>query len=208
VAAAAGAPRAQLEPELANAVAPAHEQTIVAGMDGIAAPGDRTPALPAAVMPPRDPSLPALHLDIGTPLASSNWDQQLGQRVIWMAGQHHQVAEIRLNPPELGPVELRLTLDSQQGGQQASLHFASPHAEVRETLENALPRLRELMADAGISLGNATVGSESFSRQPAPEQGRQSAQATAATPHGSTAAAVAATRAPLRRGSGLVDTFA
>ncbi|MDP2878869.1 MAG: hypothetical protein Q8N74_05000, partial [Sulfuricella sp.] len=44
------------------------------------------------------------------------------------------------------------------------------HSAVREAIETALPRLREMLADNGIMLGNVTVGSESFSQQQASDQ--------------------------------------
>ena len=83
-----------------------------------------------------------------------------------MANQSRQVAELHLNPPNLGPLEVRLTINSDQ----ASAMFVSHHAAVREAIEAALPRLREMLADNGIMLGNTTVSSESFSQQQAFDQ--------------------------------------
>jgi flagellar hook-length control protein FliK len=83
-----------------------------------------------------------------------------------MANQSHQVAELHLNPPNLGPIEVRLTISNDQ----ASAVFVSHQSVVREAIETALPRLREMLADNGIMLGNVTVGSESFSQQQAPDQ--------------------------------------
>jgi flagellar hook-length control protein FliK len=84
-----------------------------------------------------------------------------------MANQSQQVAELHLNPPNLGPLEVRLTISNDQ----ASASFVSLHSAVREAIETALPRLREMLADNGIMLGNVTVGSESFSQQQASDQG-------------------------------------
>jgi flagellar hook-length control protein FliK len=150
---------------------------------------------------------PAASVAIQAPLGTPGWDSQLGEHVVWISNRQLQSAEISINPPELGPMELRLTLDNAQSGQQATLQFSSPHAEVREALENALPQLREAMADAGITLGNATVGSDSFRDQAAAER-----QATTPGFAGPAAAPVAeaspAVIPATRRGNGLVDTFA
>jgi flagellar hook-length control protein FliK len=99
-------------------------------------------------------------------VGSAEWGGAVGEKVVWMANQNHQVAELHLNPPNLGPLEVRLTISNDQ----ASALFVSHHSAVREAIETALPRLREMLADNGIMLGNVTVGSESFSQQQASDQ--------------------------------------
>jgi flagellar hook-length control protein FliK len=98
-------------------------------------------------------------------------------------------------------------------GDQATATFTSANASVREALENAMPRLREILQGSGVSLGQTDVGAES-SQQSAgrgengdnPARGRGRDVDTAA-PHG----LALGENAPadwLRRGDGLVDTFA
>ncbi|MCX7672007.1 MAG: flagellar hook-length control protein FliK [Thiobacillaceae bacterium] len=99
------------------------------------------------------------------PLRAQGWESELAQRVLWMAGRQQQWAEIVVNPPELGLIEIHLRLS----GKEASAYFYSPHASVRELLDGSLPRLRELLAGAGIQLGQAQIGQESL------QQGRQDA---------------------------------
>lgn len=86
---------------------------------------------------------------------SAGWDNALGQKIVWMVSQQQQVAELSLNPPDLGPLQIVLTVDNDQ----ASAMFVSNNADVRQALEAALPRLKEMMADSGISLGNTTISS-------------------------------------------------
>lgn len=105
-------------------------------------------------------------LPVSPNVGSVAWGGAVGERVVWMANQNHQVAELHLNPPNLGPLEVRLTLNNDQ----ATAMFVTQHSAVREALETALPRLREMLADNGIMLGNVTVGSESFSQQQTSEQ--------------------------------------
>jgi hypothetical protein len=94
---------------------------------------------------------------VGTP----EWGGAVADKVVWMANQNHQVAELHLNPPNLGPVEVRLTINQDQ----ASAMFVAHHSAVRDAIETALPTLREMLADSGIMLGNATVSAESFGQQ-------------------------------------------
>ena len=86
---------------------------------------------------------------VGTPA----WDQQLGQKVVWMAAGGDQSATLTLNPPDLGPVQVVLTVTNDQ----ADAAFMSAQPEVRQALEAAMPRLREMMSEAGIAFGSATV---------------------------------------------------
>jgi flagellar hook-length control protein FliK len=89
------------------------------------------------------------------------WNDAFSQKVVWMAGQQHQQADIQINPPNLGPVEVRLSLNQDQ----ASLMFISPHAAVRDAIQSALPRLQDMMASSGLTLGNVFVGSEAAQQQ-------------------------------------------
>ncbi|GAB4515569.1 MAG: hypothetical protein Tsb0026_21100 [Sulfuricaulis sp.] len=74
-----------------------------------------------------------------------------------MVSQQQQIVELSLNPPDLGPLQVVLSVNNDQ----ASAMFISQNADVRQALEAALPRLKEMMADSGISLGNTTVSSDS-----------------------------------------------
>ncbi|MDD5241200.1 MAG: flagellar hook-length control protein FliK [Sulfuricella sp.] len=114
-----------------------------------------------AVEPLRQMEQQSSTLSVAPRVGSAEWGGAVGEKVLWMANQSHQVAELHLNPPNLGPLEVRLTINNDQ----ASAMFVSSHAAVRESIEAALPRLREMLADNGITLGNTTVGSESFSQQ-------------------------------------------
>lgn len=95
------------------------------------------------------------------------WQQELGDKVVWLAGRHGQMAELVLNPPSLGAVEVRLNLS----GQEATAQFFSANPNVRDAIEAALPRLREMMASAGIAMGEAMVSDQSFGQRDKAEQG-------------------------------------
>lgn len=97
-------------------------------------------------------------MQIDTPVGVRGWESEVGNRLVWMAGRQESRAELVLNPPQMGRIEVSLSISADQS---ASALFVSASPAVREALENALPRLRELMADAGIALGQAQVGSES-----------------------------------------------
>lgn len=143
---------------------------------------------------------------IATPLASPAWGEDFSQKISWMVSQKNQVAELHLNPPNLGPLDVVLKMSDTQ----ATALFTSPHAAVREAVENALPKLRELLADNGIMLSNATVGDQSPRDR---GQGAMSDQKTLSFSGNSSAddaSAASDTRQILSvsRHNGMVDTFA
>ena len=117
---------------------------------------------PAAVQsspsaPP--PGLPTLTL--GTPLNQGAWDQALGERIQWMVSHKLQGAQIKLNPANLGPMEVRIQVQNEQ----ASIQFSSAHGVVREALEAALPRLRDMFDASGVELVDVDVSGQSFAEQ-------------------------------------------
>ena len=93
---------------------------------------------------------------IGTPVRSSAWGEQIGERVVLMAGNRHQTAEIRLTPAELGPLRIQVSVDDGA----ANVTFHAQHTVTRDAIEQALPRLREMLAENGLSLGEANVGEQ------------------------------------------------
>ncbi len=101
-------------------------------------------ARPAAV-----PSVP-----VDTPMQKPGWDRELGNRVVWMAKDGVQAAQLRVNPPHLGPVEVRLSVSSDA----ANVSFIAHHVHARDAIEAAIPRLREMMAEQGFAQTNVNVG--------------------------------------------------
>jgi flagellar hook-length control protein FliK len=155
---------------------------------------DSAASTPAPIAQPR----------IDTPLGAPGWSTALADQLVMFAGEKQQIAELRINPPHLGPVDITLTVSDDQ----ASAVFASPHAIVRETIESALPRLREVLAESGINLGQASVTADS------PRDGSAQAQLRSSFARGGERSGaevthpMAATRPVGRALPGLVDLFA
>jgi len=116
---------------------------------------------------PATSALPTL--SVNTPLAQGNWDQALGERIQWMVNRNMQGAQIRLNPAQLGPMEVRIQVHNDQ----ASIQFSSAHGVVREALEAALPRLRDMFDASGVELVDVDVSGQSFAggQRPSGEDG-------------------------------------
>ena len=123
-----------------------------------------------------------------------------------MSNQQMQVAQLQLNPPDLGPMEVTLTVGTGPDA-ETRIEFTSPHLAVREALQSALPQLREMMENSGISLGSATVSAESFQQQS--QSGRQDNPSGRSSDNLSQNSSEMATRSITTRShDGMVDIFA
>ncbi len=98
---------------------------------------------------------------LNRPLGQEGWDRELSERIAWMAGKSVQIAELKLHPARLGPLEVHVQISKDQ----ASVLFSSQHAVVREALELAIPRLKEMMNGQQLSLVNVDISHQSFSER-------------------------------------------
>ncbi len=90
----------------------------------------------------------------------SGWDQSMGRQVMWMAGQNIRSAELKLNPANMGSIEVHIDIKDDS----VNVGFSSQHLTVRHAIEQSLPRLREMMAEQGLNLTGADVSQHSFSQ--------------------------------------------
>ncbi len=89
------------------------------------------------------------------------WSQGMGKQVLSMVNQNIGSAEIRLNPAHLGPIEILIDMSDEQ----VSVSLSSRHAVVREAMEQALPKLREMLDENGFNLADADISKHSFAEQ-------------------------------------------
>jgi flagellar hook-length control protein FliK len=112
-------------------------------------------------------------------LSHPEWNQELGQKLIWMHKQEMPAAELRLNPQHLGPISIKVDVNQDQ----ATVAFTAQHAAVRDAIEAAIPKLREMLGGQNLNLVDVNVSQQqSEQRQPndffrmASEQGRGNGQ--------------------------------
>ncbi|MBT5231719.1 MAG: hypothetical protein HOM11_15750 [Methylococcales bacterium] len=98
---------------------------------------------------------------INKPIGSPEWAPQLGQKITTMVTDKIQQASIRLNPHHLGPVEVKMTTQNEQ----TSVVFNAQHGLTKEAIEQALPRLKEMLEDAGFDDVHAELSQEAFKDQ-------------------------------------------
>jgi flagellar hook-length control protein FliK len=98
------------------------------------------------------------------PVGSGRWKNELGVHLTMMATQGQQSGSLRLSPEHLGPMEIQINVGDDK---TTSIQFGAQNAETRAALQEALPRLREMFAAAGLQLGDAGVSGQA--PRPRPE---------------------------------------
>ena len=133
------------------------------------------------------------------------WSQALGEKIVWMATGAQQTASLTLNPPNMGPLQIVLHVSNDQ----ATASFFSAIPEVRQALEAAFPKLREMMNEAGIQLGQATVSADTPRQNDTSDRQAQRIAPPFSETDDSVTASLQTVQVPARQsGRGLVDTFA
>ncbi|GAB2995811.1 flagellar hook-length control protein FliK [Psychrosphaera aestuarii] len=99
---------------------------------------------------------------------ASNIQQQVGL----MMARNMKSIDIRLDPPELGSMQIKLSL----GTEQASVSFVVSNQQAKDALENSIPRLRELLEQQGMQLADSNVKKDNSNGQSGTEADAQSTE--------------------------------
>ena len=117
-------------------------------------------------------SLNSAMTTLNTPLQNPAWGQGVADRVAWMVQGNLQTAQIKLNPANLGPMEIKLSV---QDDNKTQITFVSHHAPVRDALDAAMPRLREMLESQGIDLADVNVSDAGVQSNQQQDGGQSSA---------------------------------
>jgi len=97
---------------------------------------------------------------IPVPLDAPDFSQKLADQVSLWVGQLKQdepmTAELHLNPAEMGPINVKISLD----GTSAHVDFAAAALETRQAIEASLATLSTALNDVGLSLSGGGVSSQ------------------------------------------------
>ncbi len=167
------------------------------------APNNQAVQVQPAGMPTDTPE--PVSLSLNAPMQqASRWAAEFGDRLAWVANNRFTAATLQINPPQLGPIEVRILMS----GDQAAVSFAAVQPQTREAIQQALPVLASSFASQGLSLGQTSVGREHL-----PQQGGQGGSGgNGSGQPGLMAASISnagglAADTTTRGGNGLVDTF-
>jgi flagellar hook-length control protein FliK len=149
-----------------------------------------------------------VRLSVNAPVEqSSRWASEMGDRLAWVARNGMSSATLQVNPPQLGPIEVRI----QMSGDQAAVSFAAVQPQTREAIQQALPALASSFAAQGLSLGQTSVGRDNQPQQSRGDgssgnnanRGTDAIGAVSVDNISSSSGAIGTNRG----GTGLVDTF-
>ena len=105
----------------------------------------------------RDATLRQYTTTVETPVQQQKqWSEQVAGKIAWLAGRSIQSADIQLNPPDMGPIEVRVSVQNDQ----AQVTVNAQNAQVREMLELNSSRLREMLEQEGLNLADFDVSGE------------------------------------------------
>ncbi|WP_160175102.1 flagellar hook-length control protein FliK, partial [Photobacterium sanctipauli] len=91
------------------------------------------------------------------PLNKEQGGEQLAERMQMMLSKNLKHVDIRLDPPELGKLQIKLSMNNDQ----ASVQFTVGNQQTRDLVEQAMPRLRELLSQQGVQLAQTSVQQDS-----------------------------------------------
>ncbi len=100
-----------------------------------------------------DPAIPRQLMEQPLNLNGSEWVDGFAERILWASKNQFHYAEIQLDPPELGALQVRIQIRQDQ----AQVQFITPHHQVREAIEGTLDRLRDLFNQQGMQLVHSQV---------------------------------------------------
>lgn len=157
--------------------------------------------VPSASEPTSNKSTVSL-FDIPQPMDSEQWVDSFSEHIVWFNQQGIKSALIKITPDDLGPLEINIKVVKDM----TSVDIVSHSIQAKEILEQALPRLKDMMSVQGLELTEVTIEADSNSQRSSKNtQDRESSIAPAAVQSSSEEDVTPLIR---RQSQGLVDYFA
>lgn len=98
-----------------------------------------------------------VHMPVTISFGQSGWANMVAERSAMMASQNIKFAELQLDPPELGPLQVKVAVNQDQ----ATVSFVAANAQVKDALDQTLMRLKDLLGEQGLDLLNVDVSDQS-----------------------------------------------
>ena len=132
---------------------------------------------------------------------SPEFGQNVSSHVSTMLDGNVNSAKLQVNPPALGPIEVRISIQ----GDHAQVWMASHSAMTRDALQDAAPQLREMLNSQGFAQVSVDISQRSFQeRTPMAHAYEWNGESNAA----STAASGSSASVTSRASSGTLDAYA
>lgn len=112
--------------------------------------------------------------EVAAPVGDALFPNRFAAEVALLGSAGIERAEIRLQPRELGPVRIELSMS----GESARIAFSAVQPETRQAIEQSLPILKDMLAERGLMLGDTSVSDGHAERGSADPQANPSQAAS------------------------------
>ncbi|MEM9102088.1 MAG: flagellar hook-length control protein FliK [Pseudomonadota bacterium] len=89
-------------------------------------------------------------------IGTVNWSANFAKSIKTLLTQQIKEAKIEVDPPELGPIQIKLAINQQD----VNVQFQTQSGATKDHIENALPKLKEMLEESGYNLLESHVNQE------------------------------------------------
>jgi len=111
-------------------------------------------------------STPPVTVKVNAGVDTPEFSEGLADRVSWMVDSNLSSAKLQVNPPQLGPIEIRIAIQ----GDSAQVSLTTHSGVTRDALEASAPKLREMLGAQGFGQVSVDISQRSFQDRSASSQ--------------------------------------
>ncbi|RUR05253.1 flagellar hook-length control protein FliK [Legionella sp. km772] len=113
-------------------------------------------AMPVVTNQPTQLIAPPKSLEIPVPVNHPQWGDQFADHIAWLGNNDIKSAVIKIHPEDLGPIEINVKVVKDA----ASVNIISHSAQVRDVMDQAIPKLRDMMSAQGLNLAEVQISAD------------------------------------------------
>ena len=106
--------------------------------------------LPDALMSPVNGRV---QIPVNVTFGQPQWANAIADRTAMLASQNINFAELQLDPPELGPLTVKIHIQQDQ----ATVNFVAHSSLIKDSLEQSSQRLKDMFNEQGLNLADVDV---------------------------------------------------
>ncbi|MDO6426469.1 flagellar hook-length control protein FliK [Thalassotalea sp. 1_MG-2023] len=134
-----------------------------------------------------------------------DFSAEVKEKVMVMINQKLRQLEIRLDPPELGSMQVKINMQNEQ----AAVNFVVQNPQAKDALEQHMGKLKEMLEQSGVDVGDANIEQRDQQTNDGDEAGGEQAQGKNRGENSSTQEQIAASEVNLYKASSTgVDYYA
>ena len=112
------------------------------------------------------------NLEVPVSINNPQWVDKFSEQVFWLGSQDIKSAVIKIHPEELGPLQISIKMDKDN----ATVSIISHSSQVSDLVDQAIPKLKDMMSTNGINLSDVQINTDEKARQFSQENNQKSEQ--------------------------------